>query len=693
MFHTLLIANRGEVACRIAATARRLGVRTVAVYSDADADAAHVQACDQAVAIGPAAASESYLVIPRLIEAALATGAQAVHPGYGFLSEHAGFAQACLDAGLVFVGPPPSAIAAMGDKAQAKALMAQAGVPVVPGYQGDAQDEATLRREAERIGYPVLVKAVAGGGGKGMRAVHSPADFSAALAACQREALASFADARVLIERLVAQPRHIEVQVFADTHGHIVHLYERDCSVQRRHQKVLEEAPAPGMTPERRAPLVRAALTAARQVGYVGAGTVEFLCEPDGRFWFMEMNTRLQVEHPVTEAITGLDLVEWQLRVAAGEPLPLTQEHIPLHGHAVEARLCAEDPDTGFLPSTGRLGRWRTPMASAFSPGALRLDSGVREGAPISPHYDPMVAKMIAWAPDRDTALRRLDAALGQTRLAGVKHNIGFVRRLLRCRAFVEARLDTALIEREHHALFEATPPDAAPGITEDTLALLACVGRILQDEAPLPSALSASAVDPWQRAPHWRLHGQATRRLSLAHRGAVHALRLRHLGDTRWQVQHGEQAFWLRWHPASGPAGEPDRIDLSLAAMPDTDPTSALSPPQALRLTLHVARQGLRCDVFTPHGQHPIDLCDPLAPQPGANPALAGALTARMPGRVIALLVHSGQQVKQGEPLALTEAMKMEHTLTAPRDGTVSELLCAVGDQVAEGTELLRMA
>src|SRR5688572_30709731 len=411
MFKKILIANRGEIACRVAATAKKLGIRTVAVYSDADADAKHVLACDEAVHIGPSAPKESYLRGERIIEAAKATGAQAVHPGYGFLSENEDFAQACADAGLAFIGPPPSAIKAMGLKAASKQLMEKAGVPLVPGYHGHDQDPALLQREADRIGYPVLIKASAGGGGKGMRVVNAAGEFSAALASCQREAINSFGDDAVLIERYVTRPRHIEIQVFADTHGQLVYLFERDCSVQRRHQKVLEEAPAPGMSEARRRQMGEAAVAAAKAVGYVGAGTVEFIAEPtaegDLRFYFMEMNTRLQVEHPVTEAITGLDLVEWQLRVAAGEPLPLTQQQLVLRGHAIEARICAENPDANFLPATGTLQVYRTPDAAQFERADLRIDAGVREGDPITPYYDSMIAKLIVWGEDRAQALSR----------------------------------------------------------------------------------------------------------------------------------------------------------------------------------------------------------------------------------------------------------------------------------------------
>jgi len=454
MFKKILIANRGEIACRVIATARRLGVRTVAVYSDADARARHVLAADDAVRVGGAAARDSYLQWQRIIDAALATGAQAIHPGYGFLSENEDFAQACADAGLVFIGPPPSAIAAMGSKSAAKSLMEKAGVPLVPGYHGQDNDPALLAREADRIGYPVLIKASAGGGGKGMRRVEKAADFAAALASCQREAKASFGDDHVLVERYVTRPRHIEIQVFGDSQGHVIHLGERDCSVQRRHQKVLEESPAPGLSTARRAEMGAAAVAAAKAVGYVGAGTVEFVAEElddgDIRAYFMEMNTRLQVEHPVTEAVTGLDLVEWQLRVAAGEPLPLTQEQVAMRGHAIEARICAENPDNNFLPATGTLevARWPEHTAFARHETRARVDSGVGEGDAITPYYDSMIAKLIVWGKDRRDAMERMSRALSEYMITGIKTTIPFEQAILQDPNFRRGVYSTNFIEQ-----------------------------------------------------------------------------------------------------------------------------------------------------------------------------------------------------------------------------------------------------
>ncbi|HZT55624.1 MAG TPA: biotin carboxylase N-terminal domain-containing protein [Burkholderiaceae bacterium] len=663
MFQKILIANRGEIACRVAATARRLGIRTVAVYSDADANAKHVLACDEAVHIGGSAPRDSYLRGDRVIAAALATGAQAVHPGYGFLSENAAFAQACADAGLVFIGPPPSAIEAMGLKAESKRLMAQAGVPLVPGYHGAGQDAPMLKGEADRIGYPVLIKASAGGGGKGMRIVAKADEFDAALASCQREAINSFGSAAVLIERYVTRPRHIEIQVFADTHGDCVYLFERDCSVQRRHQKVLEEAPAPGISEARRAEMGAAAVAAAQAVGYVGAGTVEFIAEPgedgDLRFFFMEMNTRLQVEHPVTEAITGLDLVEWQLRVAAGEPLPLRQDELRIHGHAIEARICAENPDANFLPATGRLEVYRTPAgAVSFERGDVRVDAGVREGDAVLPFYDSMIAKLIVWGADRAQALARLDAALAATHIVGLHTNVAFLRRVAASESFAHADLDTALIERERAALFNAAPLPielAAAGVVAHTLAA----------EQALQTA------DPWSRRDGWRLHGRATRRFDIAAQGTHHPFTLER-GAGAQTLANAAQ----RWSLAIAPRA-PNTCDVTLGEQ---------------RTTLTVYATGERFSVFSPDGAAVVEEFDPIAH--AADGAVeTGGLAAPMPGKVIAFLAQAGDHVKQGQPLAVMEAMKMEHTIAAPRDGTIAELLYAVGDQVGEGGELLRLA
>jgi 3-methylcrotonyl-CoA carboxylase alpha subunit len=665
MFKKILIANRGEIACRVAATAKRLGVHTVAVYSDADAQAKHVAACDEAVHIGGSAPKESYLQWQRIIEAAQATGAQAIHPGYGFLSENEEFAQACASAGLVFIGPPASAIAAMGLKAESKRLMDQAGVPLVPGYHGANQDAALLQAEADRIGYPVLIKASAGGGGKGMRAVEQAADFAEALASCQREATNSFGDDAVLIEKYVQRPRHIEIQVFADSHGNCVYLHERDCSVQRRHQKVLEEAPAPGMSAHLRQRMGEAAVAAAQAVGYVGAGTVEFIVEQTGydqpesmRFFFMEMNTRLQVEHPVTEAITGLDLVEWQLRVAAGESLPLSQAQIPLRGHAIEARICAENPDKQFLPATGTLHVYGKPACTSFEVGTVRIDDGVREGDAISPFYDSMVAKLIVHGDTRAQALARLDQALSELHIVGLATNVQFLRHVLATESFAQAKLDTALIPREAAQLFDQDKVGAP-------LAVAAVVAHMLRAEQAL------SGDDPFSARDGWRSHGVGQRRfeltcgeqtlraqLSYQRDGSLHLA----LGDASPQPLHMEprgRELMLRW-------GE-----------------------HAVRTRLYW--QGDVAHVFTPQGATRITLIDPLA-HAGELAQEGGRLTAPMPGKIISFLVKAGDTVSKGQALAVMEAMKMEHTIAAPADGKVGELMYVPGDQVAEGAELLKM-
>ncbi len=682
MFKKILIANRGEIACRVAATARKMGIRTVAVYSDVDATARHVELCDEAVAIGAASPKESYLRGDRIIAAALATGAEAVHPGYGFLSENEEFAQACADAGLVFIGPPASAIKAMGLKAEAKQLMERAGVPLVPGYHGAAQGAQLLRREADRIGYPVLIKASAGGGGKGMRIVTQAADFDAALASCQREASSSFGDDAVLIERYVTRPRHIEIQVFGDCFGDCIYLFERDCSVQRRHQKVLEEAPAPGISEARRAEMGAAAVAAAKAVGYVGAGTVEFIAEPveggregqggDLRFFFMEMNTRLQVEHPVTEAVTGLDLVEWQLRIAAGERLPLRQAEVRRHGHAIEARICAENPDAGFLPATGRLDVYRTPPGSMhFERGNVRVDAGVREGDSVLPYYDSMIAKLIVWGRDRAEALSRMEAALGRTQIVGLQTNVAFLRRVVASRSFAEADLDTALIERERAVLFDAAPLPLQ-------VAAAGMVARLLDAEQALQTP------DPWSRRDGWRLHGVATRQFETVSPAdkTQYPIRLERSRDGRRTLAFADGQ---RLAFESRPLGA-DRFDVTLAGRRWT-------------LDVHVGavpgtgtKASERFTVFAADASAVIDRLAGSALPAGDSGAEGGRLTAPMPGKLIAFLAAAGEAVTKGQPLAVMEAMKMEHTISAPRDGTIDELLYAVGDQVAEGGELLRL-
>ncbi len=669
MFTKILIANRGEIACRVAASCAKLAIKTVAVYSDADANAKHVAACDEAVHIGGSAPKDSYLQWQRILDAAIATGAQAVHPGYGFLSENEAFAQACADAGLVFIGPPPSAIKAMGLKAESKQLMERAGVPLVPGYHGADQDPALLQREADRIGYPVLIKASAGGGGKGMRAVDKAEDFAAALASCQREAINSFGNDVVLIEKYVQRPRHIEIQVFGDTQGNIVYLFERDCSVQRRHQKVLEEAPAPGMTDAMRQQMGEAAVAAARVVNYVGAGTVEFIVEQraDGsmNFFFMEMNTRLQVEHPVTEAITGLDLVEWQLRVASGEPLPLQQSDLRITGHAIEARICAENPDNNFLPATGTLHVYQKPQAASFERGRVRIDDGVRPGDTISPFYDSMVAKLIVHGATRAEALARLDVALSQTHIVGLNTNVQFLRHVIQSPSFAGAQLDTALIPREEAVLFQQERvglPLAAAAVIAHTLA----------------AEQAQAGNDPFSHRDGWSTHGIRTRRFALEFHGEAVEAQLRYLHDGALVLQVGDVQ-------AGGVAGP-------LAWSHSDAAHSALELHfNGLRCTAHVYRNGEDAHIHTAHGATKITVLDAFA-HAGETHAEGGRLTAPMPGKVVSFSVKVGDTVTKGQALAVMEAMKMEHTIAAPMDGVVAELLYAPGDQVTEGSELLKL-
>ncbi len=670
MFTKILIANRGEIACRVAASCTKLAVKTVAVYSDADAHAKHVAACDEAVHIGGSAPKDSYLQWERILDAAIATGAQAIHPGYGFLSENEAFAQACADAGLVFIGPPPSAIKAMGLKAESKQLMEKAGVPLVPGYHGADQDPALLQREADRIGYPVLIKASAGGGGKGMRAVDSAEDFSAALASCQREAVNSFGNGVVLIEKYVQRPRHIEIQVFGDTQGNIVYLFERDCSVQRRHQKVLEEAPAPGMTEAMRRQMGEAAVAAAKVVNYVGAGTVEFIVEQraDGsmNFFFMEMNTRLQVEHPVTEAITGLDLVEWQLRVASGEPLPLQQSDLRITGHAIEARICAENPDNNFLPATGTLHVYQKPGCTSFERAnlsdtgvAVRVDDGVRQGDAISPFYDSMIAKLIVHGKTRAEALARMDMALSQTHIVGLNTNVQFLRHVIQSPSFVTAQLDTALIPREEAVLFK----QERVGLP---LAAAAVVAQTLADERRQEDA------DPFSRRDGWSTHGIRTRRFTLEFHGEAVEAELRYLHDGALVLQVGDAVGPLVWSVGQGNAV----LELQF---------------NGKRCTAHVYRNGEDRHVYTTQGATKIIVVDAFA-HAGEAHAEGGRLTAPMPGKVVSFSVKAGDKVIKGQALAVMEAMKMEHTIAAPTDGVVAELLYAPGDQVTEGSELLKL-
>ena len=628
MINTLLVANRGEIACRIMRTASAMGLTSIAVHSAVDRAARHVQAADRSVALGGNRASESYLVIDKIIQAALTSGAQAIHPGYGFLSENAGFARAVADAGLVLIGPPAAAIDAMGSKSAAKALMEQAGVPLVPGYHGEDQSLQAFIDGARQIGYPVLLKASAGGGGKGMKVVHAEAELAEALQSAQREAKAAFADDRLLLEKYLLKPRHVEMQIFADQQGNCVYLHERDCSIQRRHQKVIEEAPAPGLDQTLREAMGQAAVRAAQAIGYVGAGTVEFLLDERGDFFFMEMNTRLQVEHPVTEAITGLDLVEWQLRIAQGEPLPLTQQQIPLQGHAIEVRLYAEDPNNDFLPASGHLQLYHEPPLKL----GQRIDSGVREGDEVSPWYDPLLGKLIAWGDNREQARLRLLDLLRRTLVGGIHSNRGFLQRLLEHPAFIAAELDTGFIEQHAARLLPPAEPLPEAFWQQAALQFIATQPVTQRDDDP---------DSPWARTDGLRLGLPAASRLNLHCAGEQRTLYI--------------------------------------------DPTQALDPSlTALRReeVLYVQWQG---------DTHAVQQFDPLAAATGHD-LMQGGLTAPMNGSVVRVLVKPGQQVEAGAPLMVLEAMKMEHNIKADQPGTVTQIHYTEGDMVNEGSLLLEL-
>jgi 3-methylcrotonyl-CoA carboxylase alpha subunit len=657
MFSKILIANRGEIACRIMRTCRRLGVRTVAVYSDADAASLHVRSADEAVYLGASRPQESYLSVVKIIAAAKKTGAESIHPGYGFLSENENFAQACTDAGLTFIGPPASAIRTMGSKSAAKVLMQQAGVPLTPGYHGDNQVPGFLFQQADETGYPLLIKASAGGGGKGMRRVDEPKEFLTALASCKREAAASFGDDRVLIERFIVQPRHIEIQVFADKLGNVIDLFERDCSVQRRHQKVLEEAPAPGMTEPRRAAMSKAACDAARAVGYVGAGTVEFIADQQGNFHFMEMNTRLQVEHPVTEMITGLDLVEWQLRVATGEGLPLTQKQLAIHGHALEARIYAEDPASDFLPWIGKLLYLKAPAQSKH----VRIDTGVEQGDEITAFYDPMIAKLIVWDETRDQVLDRMSRALAEFQIVGVLTNVDFLKRLIATSSFRDANLDTGLIEREKEGLLpkaSAAPKEAC---------LLAALSVLLRERAASPHANERPS--PWALLDGWRLSGSFRRRLQF----------LEHDDSCVVDVEYRAVRFlmFIAEH----------RFDIDGELHPDGELIATID---GLRMQATAVSAEDTHHLFFAGQTFVFRLLDPLASEADGG-SHESSLLSPMPGLLTMLLAEPGAHVEKGTPLLVMEAMKMEYTIKAPATGKVESFFFGVGDQVPEGTQLLR--
>jgi len=657
MFNKILIANRGEIACRVIKTARRMGVATVAVYSDADRDALHVRMADEAIHIGPAPARESYLLGDRILEAALTTHADAIHPGYGFLSENATFARACAEQGVVFIGPPTAAIEAMGSKSAAKCIMEEAGVPLVPGYHGDDQDPALLRASAEEMGYPVLLKATAGGGGKGMRQVWSGEEFDEALAAAKRESLSSFGDDNMLVEKYLTKPRHVEFQVFCDNAGNGIYLAERDCSVQRRHQKVIEEAPAPGMSDALRKEMGDSAVQAAQAIDYRGAGTVEFLLDEDGTFFFMEMNTRLQVEHPVTEMITGQDLVEWQLLVASGEPLPLAQEEVRINGHAFEARIYAEDPDNDFLPVTGNLAFLQPPEESTH----VRVDTGVRQGDEVSVFYDPMIAKLIVWDESRERALQRLASALAEYRIGGTVTNLDFLYNLATSRPFVEAELDTGFIEKHSQLIFHERHQDLERELPLAALALL------LHKQQQTGPASSVDPWSPWHGSNAWRLNEPHTHRLTLHCHQQDHAIEVEQRGPL--YIVHA--------------TGRETRLHGELVG--DTLHLEVEGHRQ--RGTLARTHDGFT--LYLPEGA--CHFHEVLPDTGEADAAGAGAgLTAPMNGTIVALLAEVGSAVEADTPLLVMEAMKMEHTIRAPAAGKVESFFYQPGDLVDGGAELL---
>lgn len=664
MFDKILIANRGEIACRVIKTAREMGILTVAVYSDADHNALHVSMADEAIYIGASPARESYLDVDKIIDAAKITGAQAVHPGYGFLSENAEFCRRCAAENIIFIGPPTSAIVAMGSKSAAKDIMGKAGVPLVPGYHGDDQNPEIIRQAANDMGYPVLLKATAGGGGKGMRQVWSAEEFDSALQAAKREALNGFGDDTMLVEKYLTQPRHIEIQIFCDSHGNAVYLFERDCSIQRRHQKVIEEAPAPGLSDALRSEMGNAAVCAAQAIDYVGAGTVEFLLDGDGSFYFMEMNTRLQVEHPVTEMITGLDLVEWQLRVAAGGVLPLKQDELQIRGHAIEARIYAEDPDNEFLPQTGTLHFLETPPESTH----VRIDTGVRETDEVSVFYDPMIAKLIVWDEDRDAALRRLSSALKQYRISGVINNIDFLHTLSRHPAFVAADFDTGFIGKHEASLIGIAKPQNPSSIALAALYLVLAQKQRIHDFA----VASGEANSPWNNPHNWRPNQAAEHRFTLKSGHDLHTVSVTAQSsamDSGFLILCNDTAY-----TASGElAGRVLKADINGRQLTAT--VSAHGGSYSLfsaESTLHFAIDG-------------PDLGD------NSNDAGEDQLVAPMNGTVVSHLVDTGSTVVKGTPLMIMEAMKMEHTIRAPADGIVNAFYFQAGELVSGGAELIQ--
>ena len=661
MFRKILVANRGEIACRVIRTARRMGIGTVAVYSDADRGALHVSMADEAVRLGPPPAAESYLRADRILEACRRTGAEAVHPGYGFLSERAEFAAQCAEQRVVFIGPPAAAIRAMGSKAEAKAIMEAAGVPLLPGYHGADATPERLRAAAEETGYPILLKAVAGGGGKGMRRVDDPAHFDAALEAAQREAKASFGDDRMLVERYLEAPRHVEIQVFCDGRGNAVYLFERDCSIQRRHQKILEEAPAPGVAPELRQAMGEAAVRAARAIDYVGAGTVEFLLDGDGAFHFMEMNTRLQVEHPVTEMITGLDLVEWQIRVAAGEALPCAQEDLAIDGHAIEARIYAEDPGNGFLPASGTLTYLETPRESEH----VRVDTGVSQGDAVSVYYDPMIAKLVVRDENRPRAVARLARALSEYRISGLHTNLAFLYGVVTSEPYRDGRLSTHFVDDHRDLLFHETPQDRLRDLPLASLYLL-----LRMEQRTLARAGSGDPHSPWNAATAWRLNAPAMHRGAIVVNGTAYEVPVRETGhgaQRRFEITAGERTVQ---------AGGRLRGNELYA---DID---------GHRQTVTVVADGETFTLFGRDGSLEFSLARPDLGE-AQELAADAAAAAPMHGTVVKTLVEAGDAVVSGQPLLVLEAMKMEHTVCAPADGTLRACHVTPGQSVAVGERL----
>jgi 3-methylcrotonyl-CoA carboxylase alpha subunit len=667
MFTKILIANRGEIACRVIKTARKMGILTVAVYSDADADSLHVNMADEAIFLGPSPSRESYLLSEKVIEAAKRTGAQAIHPGYGFLSENADFCRRCSDENIVFIGPPVAAIEAMGSKSAAKNIMEKANVPLVPGYHGDDQSEAIIKKAADDMGYPVLLKATAGGGGKGMRQVWSEAEFSEGFAAAKREAMSSFGDDRMLVEKYLTQPRHVEIQVFCDNHQHAVYLFERDCSVQRRHQKVIEEAPAFKMSEKLRKAMGESAIKSAQAIGYQGAGTVEFLLDVDGSFYFMEMNTRLQVEHPVTEMISGQDLVEWQLRVAAGEVLPKTQEQLVINGHSFEARIYAEDPNNDFLPATGTLDFLQPPAESAH----VRVDTGVRQGDDVSVFYDPMIAKLIVWDENREKALQRLTKALSEYRIKGVTTNIDFLYNLATSKPFINEEIDTSFIEKYDSEIFHDNEQSLADELPMAALYLVLS----LAEQAKIKAATTTDPFSPWNNTSAWRSNEAHNHQVVLAHNDIEYPV-------TVEQKRQGDRSYYLI--SVSGRT-----VDCQGRIEGDTLHVSIDAYRSQATIAHNISSSGDQISLYRQNG---VFNFINIKPDCGDNNAddNHGGLLAPMNGTMVSVLVNAGDKVAKDQPLMIMEAMKMEHTIRAPEHGTIDTLFYAEGDMVDGGSELL---